>query len=342
MSSLSKRWPNCTVYYTINSALPEQFRVTDAISHWESQYSISFVLRTSQANYIEFVSSSSGGCSSRLGMIGGRQEIKLGSYCSTGNAIHEIGHALGFLHEHQRTDRDSSIIIHNGNIRTNAVNNFKSYTELNIPGYQIGNFDFGSIMLYGSSAFSSNGLPTITKVDGSTFYAQRSSLSDGDLDMIENMYGCNVPIWSNSFTNGWNTTNHVRTIADVNGDGKADIIGFGSNNVLVSLSNGSGFGTPQNWSNSFINGWDTTNNVRTVADVNGDGKADIIGFGDYIGFVSLSDGNSFDTPQDLSNSFTSGWNTSSHVRTVADVNGDGKADIIGFGNNGVFVLITIL
>ncbi len=39
--------------------------------------------------------------------------------------------------------------------------------------------DFGSIMLYSSYSFSGNGLPTITKTDGSTYSAQRSGLSIG-------------------------------------------------------------------------------------------------------------------------------------------------------------------
>ena len=109
LSSLARRWTNCKVYYSISSSLPNQSRVHDAIAHWEANYNIDFILRTNQNNYIEFVSST--GCSSFLGMIGGRQEIRLASGCTTGNTIHEIGHALGFLHEQQRADRDNSITI---------------------------------------------------------------------------------------------------------------------------------------------------------------------------------------------------------------------------------------
>ena len=40
------RWPNCTVPYQIADDLPNESRVTDAISHWESNTSYRFVLRT--------------------------------------------------------------------------------------------------------------------------------------------------------------------------------------------------------------------------------------------------------------------------------------------------------
>lgn len=188
LSNVSARWVNCTVYYTINSALPNQIRVTDAIAHWKSKYPINFVLRTTQTNYIEFIPAD--GCYSNLGMIGGRQVIGLGSGCTTGNTIHEIGHALGFFHEHQRTDRENLIIINNGNIISGYENNFKTYSQLGINGFQIGQLDFNSIMMYDSYAFSTNGYPTIIKTDGSTFTSQRDGLSTGDLEMIQTMYNC--------------------------------------------------------------------------------------------------------------------------------------------------------
>ncbi len=40
------RWPNAQVPYEIDSALPNQQRVTDAIAHWEAHTRIRFVKRT--------------------------------------------------------------------------------------------------------------------------------------------------------------------------------------------------------------------------------------------------------------------------------------------------------
>jgi len=43
-------------------------------------------------------------------------------------------------------------------------------------------------MMYSSYSFSSNGQPTIVKNDGSTYSAQRSGLSGGDVEGIFSMY----------------------------------------------------------------------------------------------------------------------------------------------------------
>lgn len=180
------RWPSAVVYYTIDAALPSQNRVTDAIAHWQTNTAIRFVRRTTQSNYVTFRVGS--GCSSNIGMVGGRQYINLASGCSTGNTIHEIGHALGLFHEQTRNDRDNYVNILTQNIQSGYEGNFSKYSALGYSGTDYGALDFGSIMMYGSFSFSSNGQPTITKKDGSTFDIQRNGLSTGDKAGIDAMY----------------------------------------------------------------------------------------------------------------------------------------------------------
>ncbi|WP_083320773.1 M12 family metallopeptidase [Hymenobacter glacialis] len=180
------KWPSAIVYYTIDAALPNQARVTDAIAHWQANTTIRFLKRTNQTNYLTFRVGS--GCSSNIGMIGGRQYINLASGCTTGNNIHEIGHALGLFHEQTRNDRDTYVDILTQNIQSGYENNFARYSTLGYSGSDFGALDFGSIMMYGSFSFSSNGQPTITKKDGSTFSIQRNGLSTGDLSGIDIMY----------------------------------------------------------------------------------------------------------------------------------------------------------
>ena len=154
-------------------------------------------------------------------------------------------------------------------------------------------------------------------------------------------------VWLNDFSapKGWTSFDtYPRAVADVNGDGKADIIGFGNGTVWVALSTGTGFAAPTAWNSDFtpVTGWTSFNsNPRIMADVNGDGKADIVGFGASAVLVALSTGTSFAAPTVWTNAFTAGsggWSSfDSYPRMLADVNGDGKADIIGFADDGAYV-----
>lgn len=154
--------------------------------------------------------------------------------------------------------------------------------------------------------------------------------------------------WSTQFNSGdgFNQTNGtLRAVADVNGDGKDDIVGFGLNDVKVSLCNGSSFATSTTWHTGWSNaqGWNATSLKRCLADVNADGRADIVGFGSDGVYVSLSTGTSFGPSVKWSNGWgtNNGWSNSGGLqREVKDVNMDGRADIVGFTTGGAFVAVS--
>jgi hypothetical protein len=146
---------------------------------------------------------------------------------------------------------------------------------------------------------------------------------------------------------GWTSEDrYPRLLADVNGDGMADIVGFADGGVLVSLATGNGhFAAPTGEIGYFgftAGGWTSEDHYpRLLADVSGDGMADIVGFGSGGVSVSLATGNGhFAAPTSEIGSFgatAGGWSSQDlYPRTLGDVNGDGAADIIGFGQSGVY------
>ena len=143
---------------------------------------------------------------------------------------------------------------------------------------------------------------------------------------------------------GWiDNKTFPRTLADVNGDGLPDIVGFGKDGVYVSLNTGTGFTAVTQWIAAYgtFGGW-TDNNTfpRMLADVNGDGLPDIVGFGNTGVSVSRNTGTSFTTPALWVAAYgkaAGGWSDDNiYPRMLADINGDGLPDIVGFADNGVY------
>jgi hypothetical protein len=111
------------------------------------------------------------------------------------------------------------------------------------------------------------------------------------------------------YNQGWRVEKDLRIVADVNGDGLGDTVGFGKNGVYVSKNRGNGrfeearlvirdFGYEQ--------GWRVRKHSRFMVDVTGNGCADIIGFGEKGAYVAFGDGEAgFGHAQEPTNEF--GW-----------------------------------
>src|SRR6185503_10143054 len=179
------RWPNGIIPFRIDPGLPNQQRVTDAIAHWQANTNVRFRARTNEPDFVTFRPSS--GCSANVGKRGGEQFVNLGSSCTTGNTIHEIGHAAGLWHEQSRRDRDSFVTINFPNIQPDMVFNFDQHIT---DGDDVGGYDYGSIMHYPRNAFAINpAVDTITpKPNPNVQIGQRTGLSAGDIAAINAIY----------------------------------------------------------------------------------------------------------------------------------------------------------
>jgi hypothetical protein len=132
-------------------------------------------------------------CKSFLGRTGGPQEMSLNiNLCfKEGIIIHELLHALGYIHMHNRPDRDKHVKILWNNIDQRFFSEFQKVDEGTFNYYGTP-YDYQSIMHYGPTAFSKTGARTIIPKDStySDFIGQRDALSEGDIKRINSKYKC--------------------------------------------------------------------------------------------------------------------------------------------------------
>lgn len=139
-----------------------------------------------------------GGCWSMLGQsayfLWIKRRMNLGQGCeSYATVLHELGHAFGIGHEHQRPDRDQYLQVLKENISDpylglNTKMNFSTQA-----GQTLGEYDFLSIMQYSRKAFSKNGKDTLFPGEAYQAFAEvmghAKHLSELDKVAIQKLYG---------------------------------------------------------------------------------------------------------------------------------------------------------
>ncbi|XP_061731794.1 bone morphogenetic protein 1-like isoform X3 [Nerophis ophidion] len=197
-TSRSERvWSDGIIPYTISGNFSGSQRAIfrQAMRHWEKHTCVTFIERTTEESYIVFTYRPCGCCSYVGRRGGGPQAISIGKNCDKfGIVVHELGHVIGFWHEHTRPDRDQHVSIIRDNIQQGQEYNFLKMEPGEVDS--LGEvYDFGSVMHYARNTFSrSVFLDTILPRDDVNGarppIGQRLRLSKGDIAQARKLYKC--------------------------------------------------------------------------------------------------------------------------------------------------------
>lgn len=220
-------WPNNNITYSFSSELSFLNRqaIVSGLALISDYSLLTFTyIPDSQTADLRFVEDNSN--SSPIGKQSNGNVIRIHDFDS-GTIAHEVMHSLGFFHEHSRTDRNDYVVVNYNNIQDGKANQFNIFTDDGFEGFNRGQYDYNSIMHYGSTAFAkSSGLITISRKDGGSLPGQRISLSQGDIAGLNFIYGPK-PILSEESTYYDDigpdyvefTTRHTYTVSFKNSDG---------------------------------------------------------------------------------------------------------------------------
>ncbi|MGZ4966574.1 MAG: M12 family metallopeptidase [Chthoniobacterales bacterium] len=169
-------WPGGVIPYVFdgNVSAKHQKAFLDGAAEWSTVANLTFVVRTTESDYV-LVQEGTGENSSAVGKLGGEQLLTVSAWVRD-IICHELGHTIGLVHEHQRSDRDDFVNILTQNIQPGLEFAFALLPNSNNRG----GYDFLSVMHYVRHAFST--APSLDTIEPKTGYTQY-------LDVMGNTFG---------------------------------------------------------------------------------------------------------------------------------------------------------
>jgi len=194
----NRKWGRGVIPYEISSLYNSNERavVAGAIREYQQKTCVKFVARKNEADYIHITPDDGQGsrvspyCYSHVGKMGGKQFVKMYGECVRLSAmIHELGHVIGFEHEHNRVDRDDFITIQWNNIDRTYHYAYQKVRQEQYDTLGLA-YDYKSIMHYPDSSFAQGGKKAFTLKRPGDLSRENQRLSSLDVTKIKKYYQC--------------------------------------------------------------------------------------------------------------------------------------------------------
>ena len=153
-------WPDGVIPYEIieDATQRELQEVHAAIAEWYARTAIKFVPRTGQSRYALLERPDD--CPPRTccsGIGSGFPQVVKTVGCGTSASVHELGHAIGLLHEHARTDAWEHVMA------IAPLRHLEGYGWAHVHSVRDGPYDCRSVMHYGGFHGIPPGVPVQPK-----------------------------------------------------------------------------------------------------------------------------------------------------------------------------------
>jgi tolloid-like protein 2 len=147
-------WPNGLLPYDVSRLTPDQAtNALRAMQLWmDTGANIKFIPRSTESEYVYFTGKTDAGNNTPFNGFrkGARQEVNITAFWwrqGPWMPAHELGHVLGFFHEHQRWDRDRHVTIHYEHIKPGREPDYDWVPKTNWI-VTTATYDYRSIMHY--------------------------------------------------------------------------------------------------------------------------------------------------------------------------------------------------
>lgn len=187
-------WPNGVLPFALSKELGPELtdKIMWAVDYFNYETDIRFkpYEQDYDSDAILFTYDEDLPCSSYVGRVGGVQPIYLNASCSRQSIIHEIMHALGFVHEQQLPERSKHIEILWPNIQEEFWFNYSMVPETMTELYKGSEFEFSlnSVMMYEDTAFALPGKKSMRSLSDAKINPVKDGLSKVDKERLDLLY----------------------------------------------------------------------------------------------------------------------------------------------------------